>query len=185
MLKIRKNSFETNSSSVHALVIREDSWFDEPEHMIDEKKYEIKGDYYGRAPQIAFDSTERKLNYIWTMVIGLFGKHYVDWETKTIDYVNKERFDKWCDMIYAICPKANLIEPAVDDWNIGIDHVYKLEEFANIIEDDPSLLRQFILSYSWIEVFGDEYPCWVYLFQLPHEELIDLNYGNYIYVKGN
>lgn len=154
MLNIRSGVFETNSSSCHNLIIRKEDW---AKNDVDNHPYIIKGGYYGRCPQIPLESTEDKLNYIWTMVNGLFGLHYIDYTNKVIDYIDKTRFEQWKRMIIKICPNAQLIEPCVDDYNIGIDHVYELESFAKEVEKNPDILQNFLLSYSWIDISGDEY----------------------------
>lgn len=194
MINIRKGVFETNSSSVHSLVIRKDSWFDND--CIDNTPYIIKGGYYGRTPQIPIESTEGKLNYIWTMVNNLWG---LDWdaykdeegnwipeEERTAHYVNGSRFKRWKRKLQKMFPKTQFIDIPAGNYNYGIDHPYGLEQFADDMENHPELLKYLLFSYSWIEVGGDEYANWPCLLDCPWEELVEINGGvDVIYIKGN
>jgi len=182
MINIRNGAFETNSSSVHSLVIRKDSWFDND---IDDKYYTVKGGYYGRCPQIPLESTQEKLDYIWTMVNGLFGQHCIDWKNKIYEYVDITRFEKWKQMIFEICPHAELEEIDPEGCDVWIDHVYELEAFADAVESDPRILRYFLLSYSWIDISGDEYANWADILPYPWGEIVEINNHTLLYVKGN
>lgn len=191
MINIRTGVFETNSSSVHSLVIRTDSWFDKPEYNTDDGHYVVKGGYYGRSPQLPTEELIDKLNYIWTMVNELYGETY-NWDDRnpeTGEYstkiIDSNKYKLWQDMIHQICPKAELIPIAASDYNCGIDHAYNLTSFAEAIEKDINLLRYFLLSYSWIEVGGDEYPNLVCVLDIPWGELVKISNHTYIYVKGN
>lgn len=182
MFNIRKGVFETNSSSVHSLVIKKDDWYSDS---TDDKEYIVTGGYYGRSPHIPLETTQEKLDYIWTMVDGLFGKQCVDWKNRVYDYIDKERWEKWKQMITKICPNAKLIEPEIDNWDIGIDHVQELDKFADAVEKDPRILRYLLLSYSWIDVTGDEYANWPGILPYPYYELTNINDWTLLYIKGN
>ena len=194
MFNIRNGLFETNSSSVHSLVVCKDDWFDDK--YIDKTPYIIEGGYYGRCPQIPIESTEGKLNYIWTMVNNLWG---LDWdaykdeegnwipeEKRTTHYINESRFHRWEQKLHKMFPKAKFVMIPAGDYEYGIDHVYNLKQFANDMENHPELLRYLLFSYSWIEVTGDEYANWPCILDYPWETLTEINNGmDVIYIKGN
>ena len=189
MINIRHGLFETNSSSVHSLVIHKNDWLNESYCT---KSYVIKGGYYGRSPQLPFDDIEGKLNYIWTMVEGLYGWDYdynksIDkknfkWELKIR---NPEKYLLWQNMLYEICPNIKLVPISPGNWDVGIDHVYELENFAKEVEKNPELLKYLLLSYSWISVAGDEYPSWENLLPYPWGKLTKINDYTFVYMKGN
>jgi len=194
MINIRSNVFETNSSSVHSLVIRKDSWFDDK--CIDDTPYLIQGGYYGRCPQIPIEDTEGKLNYIWTMVNCLWGLHYTAYkdedgnyleeEERPVDYYNEQRFNRWKKKLQKMFPRATFVTNSPNNWDYGIDHAGGLENFADSMENHSELLKYLLFSYSWIEVSGDEYANWPCMLSYPWEELIEINDGrNIIYIKGN
>lgn len=185
MINVRQGLFETNSSSVHTMIIRVDDWYEQSEYNTDDKKYVIKGDYYGRCPQTPLETTEQKLNYIWTMVNCLYGKHIINWDTKEDAYQDLEKFILWTKMIHDVCPNALLIEPDVNSWNVAIDHSYELKKFAEELENNPVLLLHLLLGYGWIDITGDEYACWPSILPYPWYELFKLNSSTYLYVKGN
>lgn len=193
MINIRKGVFETNSSSVHSLVIHKDNWYD---YSVDNTPYIIKGGYYGRCPQTPIEDTEGKLNYIWTMINNLWG---LDWdaykdeegnwipeEERTTHYVNSSRFKRWKRKLQKMFPKTQFIDIPAGNYNYGIDHPYGLEQFADDMENHPELLKYLFLSYSWIEVSGDDYANWPCLLDYPWEKLVEINDGrDVIYIKGN
>jgi len=193
MIQIRTGLFETNSSSVHSLVIRKDDWFDD-DKCIDNNPYIIKGGYYGRCPQPPIENIEDILNYIWTMVNDLWG---LDWAAytdkdgnllseKPVHYINKARFYKWKNNLQKMFPNAEFVTIPAGDYNYGIDHVDSLEKFANGLEEHPELLKYLLFSYSWIDVSGDEYANWASTLPYPWEEFVEINNGNdVIYIKGN
>ena len=193
MFNIRKGVFETNSSSVHSLVIQQDDWLDDPKNIEwtkDNKKYRIIGGYYGRSPQMPIESTEEKLNYIWTMVAGLYGWDFNYNEKDKNDqwklYIkNPEKYQLWQNMIHNICPNAILVSIKPDNYNCGIDHCYELENFAEEVEQDPCILRDFLLNYSWVDISGDEYANWPGILNYPYGEIVKIGKFNYLYVKGN
>lgn len=194
MINIRNGAFETNSSSVHSLIIRKDEWFDDK--CVDNTPYIIKGGYYGRSPQIPIENTEGKLNYIWTMVNCLWG---LDWdsykdeegnwipeEERTTHYMNGSRFKRWKRKLQKMFPKTQFIDIPAGNYDYGIDHACSLEQFADDMENHPELLKYLLFSYSWIEVSGDEYANWPCMLPYPWEELVEINNGrDVIYIKGN
>ena len=122
MINIRKSVFETNSSSVHSLIIKKDDWYNDK---IDYTPYVIKGGDYGRCPQVPIESVEGKLNYIWTMVNDLWGldfKSYLDAdgnllppEEREVCYKNEIRFHRWRNRLQKMFPNAEFITiPAGD-----------------------------------------------------------------------
>ena len=119
------------------------------------------------------------------MVNGLFGQHCIDWKNKIYEYVDITRFEKWKQMIFEICPHAELEEIDPEGCDVWIDHVYELEAFADAVESDPRILRYFLLSYSWIDISGDEYANWADILPYPWGEIVEINNHTLLYVKGN
>ena len=196
MIQYRNGIFETNSSSCHSLIIRRDkTWFNNPKHCIDNASYTITGDYYGRTPQLPIEDTEAKLNYIWTMVNGLWGLCFANYkdkegnwlkeEDRQVKYQNESRFMKWRRMLQDIFPNATFVTVAANNYDVGIDHVYDLEPLADFIEENPDLLYSFLLDYSWIDISGDEYAHWPGILPYPWDTPVEINKSTYLYVKGN
>lgn len=194
MIQFRKGIFETNSSSCHTLVIQKDSWYDN--HCVDDTPYIVEGGYYGRCPQVPLESTEEKLNYIWTMVNDLWGyefKSYTDERGNWIEEADREvqyrdfkKFNQWEANLQEMFPNTKFIPIMPGDWEKGIDHAYELENFADSIEVHPELLKYLLFSYSWIDISGDESANWPEILSYPYGELIGIKGGYVIlYVKGN
>jgi hypothetical protein len=192
MINIRKSVFETNSSSVHSLIIQKDDWYNDK---IDYTPYVIEGGYYGRCPQIPIENVEGKLKYIWTMVNDLWGldfKSYLDAdgnllpsEEREVCYKNEIRFHRWRNKLQKMFPNAEFITIPVGNWDYGIDHVQGLTQFADDLENHPELLTYLLFAYSWIDIGGDEYANWPCILPYPWEELVDVNNNTVLYVKGN
>ena len=172
-LSIRQNVFETNSSSVHAIVIDTSGeterqalmYYDGPE----------LGDY-GRSTKFLTDA-EARLSYLWTAI----------WDLKT-NYTNavskdnslyEEKFKKadelpdmnwWKDRLYnAWSPalKYNDYEPSFqevsgfgdyDNWvNVGIDHCLSIIPFLERLQTDDQLLHDYIFgNCSYVLVTNNE-----------------------------
>ena len=192
MINIRAGVFETNSSSVHSLIIQKDDWYNDK---IDYTPYVIESGNYGRCPRIPIENVEGKLKYIWTMVNDLWGldfKSYLDAdgnllppEEREVCYKNEIRFHRWRDKLQKIFPNAEFITTPAGDWNYGIDHVQGLTQFADDLENRPELLRYLLFAYSWIDIGGDEYANWPCILPYPWEKLVDINNNTVLYVKGN
>lgn len=186
MLNIRQNMFETNSSSVHSLVIyHEDldrSFFN---YQI---KYPmtIKGGYYGRGYPKILATRQDKLNYIWMAIVYLFCKF--DFDLEKIEHSDDSLY--WMEILKEIAPNATFIVPQFEDYDKGVDHCGNLENFFKECKKDNQILKDLILEdNSFIIVEGDEYCMIIYAFYPDYwtneEELIDLRKNYKIYVKGN
>ena len=197
MLQIRKGLFETNSSSVHTLVIAADDWT--VEHLPETVSYEpfvIKGDTYGRIPEAPVDSIEGKLNYIWAAVLELWGPSYSaytengEWlpaEKRPWVWQNEERFNLWKNHLQKMFPLAEFSIEGEMHYDVYIDHISELEPFMDALENDWSLLDLFLFSESsWFEQGGDEYSGPWEMLDYPWGELCyDHTHQKYIYLKGN
>ena len=190
MIQIRKNIFETNSSSVHALCIsRESLWPDE----VDKKYFEEwrkehkpicihRGDY-GRQPMATLYTFEAKINYLWTAVVDCYYCFYP--ELKEGD---PEKIQWWKEQLLSIAPINSYFkdveEEHKNEW-CGIDHSYNIRNFLKECEKNPKYIFALLDDNSFIEVTGDEYPNFIYAF-LPYiqEELYTMPGGYDVYVKG-
>ena len=198
MIQIRQNVFETNSSSVHSLVIEHDNFFYTPnyqKYFTCNLKKDIKGGYFGRSGIHVLYSQEEKLNYIWTGIIDYY--IHIDWENEKVFFDSDSDFYTFKEMLEKIAPKCNFIfdeKRFLDDYDIGIDHVDSLGAFLQECLKQPDLLKDLILNdNSYIIVAGDEGPFIVddfgvdYWLADEHLKVIKEkdNFVRYLYVKGN
>lgn len=188
MIQIRSNIFETNSSSTHVLIIDREEWIQwyphSTERYIDDRKYEITCDYYGRSPMAPLFTTTDKLKYLWTAAISLW--YPTEWFEGHLD-----KIDKFQDTVHSFMPNAILVVPDIKSLSYGIDHVNELEPLMEECLTNPKLLENFIVNdRSAIYVGGDETPSWDCWF-IPYQDAdgylhkTPLGADMYYYVKGN
>ena len=191
MLKIRKNIWETNSSSTHTLVF----------HKIDDtdclQYMDIHGGHYGRMPQPILTSVEEKLNYLWTAIWDY--THRIDWDKKEYPLIEDTgKLKWWKDSIHNYCPNAVLYNIPESDWDTYIDHGLLTFPLLEEMYENPELIKWFLLDpNAYIAITGDEYGYDSYYFDnidIPHihwpnyEKLINNedSFGeNFVYVKSN
>ena len=110
MKKIRQNVFETNSSSVHSLVINSEGL--EPSNLkIDSEtnRIDVTTQYFGKE-YILYNEQEDKLSYIVTYLVTELQNSYDDWEVlKKLKY--SYRFTTLEEIIkdYCNCDGINVI----------------------------------------------------------------------------
>lgn len=186
MLNIRRNTFETNSSSTHSLVIYHED--------LDKNffNYQIKypmtidGGYYGRGYPKVLAMPQDKLNYIWMAIVDLFCNF--DFDSEKIEHSDESLY--WIKVLNKIAPYATFVIPRFGDYNKGVDHCGNLENFFKECKKDNQILKDLILeSNSFILVEGDEYCMIISTFYPDYyfneEKLVDLRKNYKIYVKGN
>lgn len=187
MLNIREKVFETNSSSVHSLIIFHEFDSDILSDFVYNGAYRVNGSYYGRSNTRILSDTLDKLNYIWTAIISLYCKY--DFDNQTI--IIKKEFYDWRDKLQAIAPNVNFVIPDSNNYlNIGIDHCQNLIEFFEECKQNIQILKNLIIEdNSFIIVEGDEYGMlipFIYSDYYKNEnKLIPIKSCCYIYVKGN
>lgn len=184
MKLIRQGTFETNSSSTHALVVP---------HKVKKGKYDLfdslDHEYcFGRGESRLVDDWDEKLAYIYYTIHSLVGYKWRDNQyTITHKMVDefKERVNKIYNEVYKIVkykpydgdPKpddifryienegnCDLVEDHIhlSDWSSPyVDHVGEFanaDEFFDKIFNDDEFLKRFIFNKdSYITVGGDEY----------------------------
>jgi len=183
MKLIRKGTFETNSSSTHALVIP---------HEVDEENYNLNDSLdhnyaYGREESRLVDDWDEKLAYLYITIRELVGYEWSkDQYQITKDMVNsfKERINKIYNEVYNIVeykpykndPKPNDIFKCIDtngekseeydfldrSWfHPFVDHVGEFadrKDFFDKVFNDDEFLKRFIFNKdSYITIGGDEY----------------------------
>ena len=132
---VRNGVFETNSSSVHAIVINKKNLAENNNSIV---KIEC-GDYGWEFEE--YRSPFQKMNYLWTAIVD-----------------NNEDLDSWKEyLIEALGFPKNIIfvdEPK-DVFNDVIDHAEELKEFLVRMKSDPVLLKKFIFGDSYIITSND------------------------------
>ena len=152
MKQIRKNVFETNSSSCHSLVISKDNYG--PEHIPAYLNFNADEDYGWE--RSCYSSTEDKASYLYTAMLdrdlGAQAKEFrrkleEDFKIKIFVPDYKRETSKYRDWEF---------------WNNGgsVDHAEELVPFINeILEDDDKLKRFLFDPRSCIYTGNDD--CYV------------------------
>lgn len=135
--QIRRNLFETNSSSVHSIVITKESLSDIPESLcITRKEFGWENRTYS--------DIEDRVSYLYTGILECFKndeqERYIN---KLIEFL--EKFE---------------IEVEIDhdndsDW-YGIDHVYELTDFIKDIFNDEDYLFNYLFSPTSYIMTGND-----------------------------
>lgn len=173
MKTIRQGSFETNSSSTHAIVIPKEVLNAEYD-LCDSLEHAYE---FGREESRIVDNWDEKLAYIYIILQDFKGwnrdesgndKRHINITTESIKNF-KKRVNKIYKEILEIVeykpyegdPKPNDIFKYVDkgEWSF-VDHVedFDTNGFLNKILEDDEFLKRFIFNReSYITVGGDEY----------------------------
>lgn len=132
MKKIRQNVFETNSSSVHSLVINSEGL--EPSNLkIDPKTDHIivNTQYFGKEYNI-YNSQEDKLSYLITYIIADLQRNYDDDEILTVELFKDYRFIDIENIIKEYCNCSGIIVNIDEEG--GFDHQTSPHESGCIID---------------------------------------------------
>ena len=192
MIKIRRGTFETNSSSTHSIVIPRKK---EPILSTENDLFVFDTGWY----QWRFNKYDFA-NYLWTAIL-LFNRYYEDCNTYYIDYWSKKEFklhsvDEWKNKIRKILSPyyTNIIfkmpeieyygEKNWDYLDCSIDHVDRTIELLDKLYNDEKLLLNSILygkvftgndnSYDYERIYDEE---------IGKYEADNENY--FVYYKGN
>lgn len=139
MIKIRKNVFETNSSSTHSICItKTNNLLAIPEKVV------FKLAYFGWEKEI-YSDTEHKASYLYSAI-------------KEIEkYDNKEKARKWLDFIGETLLKNNVDYEFIDDEKFyGIDHVYDLVDFIDAVCHSEKRLLRYLFSVESFVITGND-----------------------------
>lgn len=133
-IKIRQSTFETNSSSVHSIVI-------DTRNMIEPSDISIysNGGKYGWEYEMLSTINER-VDYLWQGICQ--------------NYDPSEALYEWRDAIHEWLPNANLEYPKYPDGYI--DHAGGLYPLLKRMYDDRTLLGCYLLGIdSYVETYND------------------------------
>lgn len=121
----RKNTFETNSSSIHCLSVMKDCHI-EANDAVFKQAYEIYPYENGSLSETErFVDPESKLRYLWTLRCKGLAWGYVD----------DEQIDKFTSLLKAIFPNAHFYD---------IDDPEYMEDFEYVFEEEKLYDEQFI-----------------------------------------
>ena len=139
MIKVRRNVFETNSSSTHSICItKNNNLLEIPE------KVTFKLAYFGWENKI-YNDTEHKASYLYS-AIREFEKYY-----------DKKMSRKWLDFICLTLMKNN-IDYEFDDTErfYGIDHVGELMDFVKDVCHSEKRLLRYLFSVESFIITGND-----------------------------
>lgn len=133
--QIRIGTFETNSSSVHAISIFTNNDFSKVE---DKRSLTIEAGCFGWECEI-YNDEYSKLSYLYTAYLDLVG-----WKLDT-------SWDWFIPTVKELCEKHNLNiefkEPTKSDWYY-VDHPENLVDLFNEFKENNFLLESFIFNTS-------------------------------------
>lgn len=153
MVKIRKGTFETNSSSTHSICIcKEDRGLSIPERIsINLKDYEFGWEYdkyYG---------TDEKLAYI---IMGLLGKtYYADFIEGCNDLKRLlETIGKWVKSVNIQGLEMTMYDGKtyLEESDGYVDHASEMGELLEAILADEDLLKRYLFSTDSIIFTGND-----------------------------
>lgn len=167
MIKIRRGTFETNSSSTHALCIKKGIPKELP------KKIYFGLDDFGWE-QNKTTNIATKAAYLHTAIFDCYSgdrTKYEEYKQKISDILKEYGIEsEWFE------------SKNFESWEYYIDHSNEMESFLDIIPEEPQLLIEWLCNdESWLVTDNDnsdmEYFDWA----------LDKFKGDdyYIYVKGN
>ena len=133
MIKIRKNVFETNSSSTHSIAISK------KKPVIPNFISFSLGEYGGEV-----DEVDAK-DYLWTAIC--LSENYADYR------------DHLENFLYARGIKYHFEEPKFGEWgcnNATIDHHYDTLEFVNACMNNDDFLERVLFNYDSIVYTGND-----------------------------
>lgn len=142
---IRQATFETNSSSTHAICICNDKKLLEeieyPEYLyfgIGEHGWEFE----------VLDTPEKKANYLYTAILELYDKKEA---SKKVNIIFE-----WLGDIGVVAKFEEKIYDKYGSLNGYIDHVEGLQDFVDAIFRSPKLLYKYLFSdYSYVQKGND------------------------------
>ena len=139
MINIRKNTFETNSSSTHSIVIvKDEKELDIPNKITVHLEREFGWSYE------FFNTAEEKLEYL---IFGLIDS--ANSVVEAIENIEKlvQIVKKWVDKVYIKGMKLELYgNHFYIDTEGFLDHGNDTEELLNSVLNDEELLKRFLFS---------------------------------------
>lgn len=128
-INIRKSIFETNSSSIHCIVIGNNG--SNPEKFPEELVFE--GGEFGWEHKV-YNNTQSKANYLYTALM------YIDNEEEAKDKISKT-LSKWnVEAVFELYPKSEY------GYYYYIDHGYELRDFVDTLLNNEEYLMNYLFS---------------------------------------
>lgn len=134
-ISTRSNVFETNSSSVHAIVINKQNMATNNGSIVVVKP----GDYGWEYEE--YRTPSQKINYLWTAIVD-----------------SKENLDSWKEYLKEALNLSDgvmFIDEPEDEFSGYVDHVEELKDFLKEMRKNPDLLNKFIFGDSYIVTGND------------------------------
>lgn len=155
MKKVRKNVFETNSSSTHSICIAKNVEYDIPE-----KLYLELGDFGWE--QNTLNSTSEKASYLYTGLVNYF----------------PEKLNGVVDTLKSKGIEVTMEEEKENSWDNGyVDHGSDLDDFIKGVTESEDRLLSFLFSgLSFIHTGNDNSD---------HDVDVNVSYDHDEYYKGN
>lgn len=179
---IRSNVFETNSSSVHALVISPET------KRIYPNTITFGPGEFGRYEDY-FDSTDDRASYIWTGISEM----YYDGDKKQ-EYISKwqERLTDFC-LSRSVTPEFINLQELDDNTYAYVDHAEDLGQLLDLLYEDDNMLDAYLFGEGSCVCTGSDESDYNYDYEYG-EDIVDgllryhnveLKEGSYVYEKGN
>lgn len=151
MLTIRKNMFETNSSSVHAVCVAKQT------PQITEKVVHFRLDYYGWEENKLCTEGE-KASYLYSAIVGCHGYDKSN-EEELNWYIHKIR-----SLLMEVGVESTFEKPKydedgyLDESNAGVDHGGMLSGWIDkmLKTDDPDILVRYLFSEDSVVITSND-----------------------------
>lgn len=133
----RQGVFETNSSSVHAIVINRQNLAENNGSIVSVKP----GDYGWEYEEYRLPA--QKLNYLWTAIVD-----------------NKENLDSWKEYLKEALNLSDgvvFVDEPEDKDDDHVDHAEELKDLLKKLRKDPDLLMKFVFGDSYVITGNDNY----------------------------
>lgn len=160
MKLVRKNTFETNSSSTHAIVIPRKGAFIQDKIVFQPGEYGWEWDTYDFH------------NYLWTAIMQM-SEYYDDCSPSVDEWKTKIK-----EVLFPYCKNIVFVEPSKDEYgfsNCYIDHCGELIDLLNRLYEDENLLLDAIMN--GVVYTGND--------NSESELIVDVNDDDFYYEKGN
>lgn len=173
-IQIRKGVFETNSSSTHAIVIKNDSTINTYPEKVEFKLGEFGWEYDN------YNDVETKASYLWTAIVGLAKEganidgydnnnytvnDFVKYITDTLAEYNitaefPHNYKKLKSYTWLNGNKESFYNIFTDkegnEIDYYIDHIRDLDSFLNIILTNKNLLMSYLFDTNSFIVTGND-----------------------------
>ena len=172
----RAKTFETNSSSTHAVVVANEHHNASPLDPDSDEAIHVPLGFFGFGPEV-FNDFFRKLQYILTLVYELEYDEALDAEVAAGNITKKDKYAEWHQLsypnllmdtdgfrridsvVYSYCGYHIIPEPAPDDF-AGVDHQSSTDYFKcldDFLDKHHIKLEQFLFDTGvYVAVLSDD-----------------------------